>query len=282
VLELVDLGERPAQRERQAVAGRGQPRREHLDERPVQPRGHRLRERRLARSRRTEQDDRTGRQHAVLLREVRVHERQDHPSLDELLLALHAGELLPQVARQHPAPEVLEQAHLLWLERHHALEVGQVARLVAAVAKRLHAHLALGQQRGKTVHPPRHQPLLELGQHRAPEPAPAPVVGEHQQDDPRTIAADARGGRPHDHLAHGHHDRGAVVAQRAQDLGETVHRTALDLPRLLPDASDLVEVVLVEVAEPGRRHAPSLPSAGPGRGGCSFSRRRERRRRRRS
>jgi hypothetical protein len=48
--------------------------------------------------------------------------------LDELLLVLHAGERLPQPAREHPAAELAEQPDLLRLQRHDALEVRQVAR----------------------------------------------------------------------------------------------------------------------------------------------------------
>ena len=86
---------------------------------------------------------------------------------------------------EHPAPQLVEQSHLLRLQRHDALEVRQVPRLIAAVAKGRHAGLALGKQRGETMHAPGHQPLLELRQHGAPKAPPAPVVRERQQDDPR-------------------------------------------------------------------------------------------------
>ena len=71
------------------------------------------------------------------LGQVGVVQRQHDPALDHLLLVLHAGERLPQPAGQHPAAEVAEEPDLLRLQRHDALEVRQVALLVAAVAERL-------------------------------------------------------------------------------------------------------------------------------------------------
>ena len=74
---------------------------------------------------------------------------------------------LPQAAREHPPAERLEQPDLLWLERHDALEVREVARLVAGVAERPRAGLALDEQRRQAVDAARDQARLELGEHRA-------------------------------------------------------------------------------------------------------------------
>src|SRR3954452_2637736 len=261
VLELVDLGERLAQGERQAVPRPGQARREDLDERPAEPRRDRLGERRLAGSGRTEEDDRARRDDAVLLRGVGVLERKDDPPLDDLLLVLHPGERRPEVARQHAPAELLEAPDLLRLQRHDALEVREAALLVAAVVERLQPRLSLGEQRRQAMDAPGQKPLLELGEHHAAEPAPAPVVGEREQHHPAAIAADPRRRRADDDLADRHDDRAALVAERAEDLGEAVDRPALPAARLLPDADDLVEVVLVEVADPRGRHRASLPRA---------------------
>ena len=262
MLEVIDVRERLAQGQRQAVAGGRQARWEHLDERPAEPRGNGLRERGLARPRRAEQHDRTRRNDSVLLGQIGVDEREHDPPLDELLFALHAGQRLPQAARQHAAAEPVEESDLLRLERHDALEVRQVPSLISAVAKGLHAGLALREQGGQAVHAPGHQPLLEFRQHCAAKSLPAPVVREGQQDDPATIAAHASDRRTDDDLADRRHDRDASVARGAEHLGQAVHRAALRTSRLLPDANDLVEIILVEFPNPRRRHALSVSRAG--------------------
>ena len=259
VLERVDLGERVAQRERLAVAGGGQAGGEDLDERPAQPRGDGLRERRLARAGRPEQDDRARRLDAVLAGQVRVDERHHDPPLDDLLLVLHAGERFPQAARQDAAAEVAEQADLLGLQRDDPLEVGQVALLVAAVLERLDARLFVGQQRRQPVHALAHQPLLELGQHRGAQPAVAPLLAQRQQHDPAAVAADARDRRADHDLADDRDHRDALVADRRQHLRQAVDRAPLRRARLLPHADDVVEIVVMEVPHPWQRHHTILP-----------------------
>jgi hypothetical protein len=61
---------------------------------------------------------------------------------------LHAGKAFPEAAREHTAPQFVEQSHVLRLQRHNALEVRQVPSLIAAATKGGHAGLALGEQRG--------------------------------------------------------------------------------------------------------------------------------------
>ena len=94
--------------------------REDLDERPAEASGDRLRERRLAGAGRPEEDDRRRSDHAVALRLVALGERQDHAALDQLLLALHAADRLPQLRRQ-PLPaelgSTLSSAEVVWRRR---------------------------------------------------------------------------------------------------------------------------------------------------------------------
>jgi hypothetical protein len=94
---------------------------------------------------------------------------------------------------------------------------------------------------------------------------PAPVVREGEQDDPATIAAHASDRRTDDDLPDRGHDRGPSVAQSPQHLGQAVHCAGLRASRLLPDAHDLVEIILMEIPNSRRSHALSVPRADPRR-----------------
>ena len=172
---------------------------------------------------------------------------------------LHAGEGLPQPSGQHSAAELSEEPDLLGLQWHDPLEVRQVTWLVAAVAKRLYARLPLGQQRRQPVHAGAHQALLQRGEQRAAQPLAAPVVRQGQQDDPAAIPADTRGRRANHDLTDDRDDREALLTDDREHLGQAVNRTPAGRTRLLPDADDLVKVIVVEVPHPGHRHRLSLP-----------------------
>jgi hypothetical protein len=112
------------------------------------------------------------------------------------------------------------------------------------------------------VHAAAHQALLELGEHRAAQPLPAPVVRERQQDDPAAIPADARDRRANHDLTDDRDDREALLTDGREHLGQAVDRAPPRRARLLPDAHDLVEVIVVKIPHPGNRHRVSLPGTG--------------------
>ena len=207
MLELVDLGERLAKRERLAAARRGLTGGKDLDEGPPQPRGDGLGESRLARPGRPEQDDPTRRLNAVLLRQVRIDQRQHDPPLDELLLVLHAREGLPQPSGQHPAAELSEEPDLLGLQWHDPLEVRQVTLLVAAVAKRLHAGLPSASSADNRCTPPPIRRFSSAVSIALPNPWPRQSFAKRQQDDPAAIPADTRGRRADHDLTDDRDDR---------------------------------------------------------------------------
>ena len=116
--------------------------------------------------------------------------------------------------------------------------------------------------------PRAHQACLELGEHRAAEPVPRQSSASASRTIQPRSPNDPRHGRADDDLADGRDDRDAAVAQRAEHLGQPVDRRPLRAPRLLPDADDLVEVVVVELADPRGRHARESATRTPtGRGG---------------
>lgn len=103
VVEPGDLVEAPVQPARQSVLG-GQPGGEQFEEGPLQAAGDGVRERALAGSGRPEQHHGPRQLHAVLGGHFGMGQWQDQTPLDELLLPLHARDLLPQPPGGSSAP----------------------------------------------------------------------------------------------------------------------------------------------------------------------------------
>ncbi|EQD84985.1 transposase [Saccharopolyspora erythraea D] len=103
------------------------------------------------------------------------------------------------------------------------------------------------------MHPMAAQLLLQLAQQRAADAAVAPprVEGEHRQPGALTLHL----GRRHtDHvLTHDRHHRRVTRPSDRDHLGGREDRLST-LPALIPDVDRLVEVVIVKIAHPPRRH----------------------------
>src|SRR4051812_567142 len=92
---------------------------------------------------------------------------------------------------------------------------------------------------------------------RSPPSRAAPPPRAHRTPDPPPPPAPAAPPPPPPDAPppHSRHNRGAFVTERPQHLGEAVDGAPLQTPRLFPYADDLVEVVLMEIANPWGRHA---------------------------
>ncbi len=263
-VQLGEVREELAQGRGQAGARvRRQPRREQLDERPAEPGRHRLGEAGLARPRRAEQHDRLRRRHPVAVGEFLLREREHDPALDDLLLALHAGQRVPQPRRQRPPAQLADQARVGRGLVHDLLVVDEpLPAEVAGVQQRLRPGDARWQQ-------------------RAADPPLAPAHRDRHQQHPGTLALRPRDGHRH-HLVPHHGDHGRLAgAGRGHHLRDREHRERLVGPSaLVPHDDRLVQVVVVKVPQPPGRHrhhhltARSPSSHGmagppPGQGGPS-------------
>jgi len=83
-------------------------RRLNLDERPAKPRGDPLGKRCLPRPWWAEEDDRLRLLDGVARSELRLGERQDHASLDDLLRFVHAPHVVPQAGRDDARPDRIQ------------------------------------------------------------------------------------------------------------------------------------------------------------------------------
>ena len=167
VLQFGDLQERLAQRAGQPLGIGGQPGGEHLHERPLQPGGDRLGEGGLAGAGGAEEHHGARRHHAEFVGEVGLGQRQDQAALQQLLLAAHAGHVLPQVPGQDAAAEQAQGLEFLALHGDGALEVAQVLlQHEAAAQERLHPGFGLRHQGGELVQPVRRHPVFDGGQQR--------------------------------------------------------------------------------------------------------------------
>ena len=151
---------------------------------------------------RTEQGDRPRRPDPVPGGALRLRQRQHDTPLDEVLLRFHTGHLGPQVARQEPSAEVLQETGRGPVERLDLLEVGH-GRLprVAGVEQPLAEQVLLGEHIGDTAHPGGDQPPLQLHQQRARQTPAAPGRGDGDPHHPGPLTCDTaraprRWGRP--------------------------------------------------------------------------------------
>jgi len=235
---------------------RGQPGREELDERPAQPGRHRLGEAGLAGAGRPEQDHRLGLRHAESLGHLGVGQRQHDPALDDLLLPLHAGHRLPEASGQDATTQLAEGRRVRGDQVLVLLEVRQsLPGRVATVVQRHRAGGVLGQQRADPPDAVRAEPAFQFGEQGATDAAAAPTRRQRDQQHPGPLALDLRDRQP-DHLV-GHdrdHRRLAGAGRRHHLRDREDWESAIGLPALVPDLCGLVQVVVVEVAQPPCRH----------------------------
>jgi hypothetical protein len=262
VLELGDLEERLAEGCSQSARLRGEPRREHLDERPLEPRRDRLRERGLAGAGRAEQDHRSRRDHAESIGEVGLGERHHETLFEDLLLAMHARDRLPEISGHQPSAELGEGAEFLPLHRDPALEVVQVLlQLESLAVERVHAGLGLGHQGRELREPERLHLLLDRREQRPADSATPPGDRRSEEDDPALVV----GGPPDDradHLVAVHGDHRVILLERGEHLAQPVHGFHRRGGHLLPEVQQSLEVVAMELADPPSRHR-SPPSPQP-------------------
>jgi hypothetical protein len=148
VLQFRDLQEGLAQRTREALRVRGQTGRENLHERPLQAGRDGLREGGFAGTGWSEQHHCPRRNHTVFVSEIGLGQRQDQPPLQQFLLVVHAGDVLPEVPGQNPAAQQAQRLEFLACHRNFAFKVTQVfLELEAAAEEGLHPGLGFGHQR---------------------------------------------------------------------------------------------------------------------------------------
>ncbi len=108
VFQLGDLKEGLAECPSQPPGVGGQPGREDLDERPLETRGDRFGEGGLAGAGRPEEHDGLRRHHPVLLGHIRLGQRHHQAPFQQLLLALHPTDALPEVAGQDASAQLAQ------------------------------------------------------------------------------------------------------------------------------------------------------------------------------
>ena len=212
----------------------GQPGREDLHERPLQPGRDRLRKGRLTGAGRAEEHDGARRHHAVFVGEVGLGEGQDQAALQQFLLVAHAGHVFPQVTGQDPAAQQAKGLEFLALDRNFPLEVAQVLlEDEAAAQERLHPGFGFRHQRGELVQPVRGHPVFDGGEQRGADPAAAVFRQRGEEDDPALVVRGASDGGTHHRLAL-HRDDGVVLFAGGQHLGERVDRLDVRWPSGIP------------------------------------------------
>ena len=252
---------RNVSRKRPGESGRigGESRGEDLDERPVEARGHGLRERGLARAGRTEQHHGPRRGHPELVGEVGARERQHQALLEQLLLVAHPAHGIPQAAGQHPAPEFLQLARLTSLHGERPLEVPQGLLLgEPRVAERVDAGLVRRDQRRQCGGAVPGHPCLDSGEQSRADASVAPVLTDVVEDDPSLVVRLACDRGADDCLALGR-DHGDVFLGAGQHLPECVDGLNAAPSGCLPEVQDSVEVIRVRVPDSpsGHGHPPS-------------------------
>jgi hypothetical protein len=104
------------------------------------------------------------------------------------------------------------------------------------------------------VHPGRHQPSLQLTQHRAADSPVPPCTRQADPHHPGAVAAD-RGHRGPDQFLADHRHHGRLVRPDGRDqVGQAEGRRLTAGRRVLPQPDGRLQVIGVEVADPSRRH----------------------------
>src|SRR5215211_6214083 len=175
--------------------------REDLDERPAEPSGDGLCERRLPGSGRPEEDHGGGGDDAVTAGLLLLGEREDHASLDQLLFLIHAADRQPEILRRPHASELL---HAIVGGPRMKAPLDQVSHgLVLRVAggARDHRDVVVRGEDRELAGSERQDPPLELVEQRVADPASAPLGRHRPAKDPRPRPVESRGHRADDTLA---------------------------------------------------------------------------------
>jgi hypothetical protein len=117
------------------------------------------------------------------------------------------------------------------------------------------------QQALNPVHPGRHQPPLQLAQHRAADPPAPPRRRQADPHHPRPVTAHHRDRDPHQLLTDNRDHRRLMRPDGRDQVRQAERRRLPAGRRVVPQPDGGIKIISMEIANPPRRHRISVPPA---------------------